>query len=483
MTLNLLVAGLLFTPLAWAVVSLLIGFRAGRWLAGAGMVLQAGVTLGLVWTLTGQGGFEYALGDWQPPLGIGLRVDGMALTLVLLTTLVASACGLHAAGYLEADRPGQRYFWPLFWFLWAGINGVWLAGDIFNIYVGLELVTLAAVGLVALSGEPPALRAALRYLFAALAGSLAFLLGVALLYGAYGTLSLRLLAEAVQADGTGSAALALMFAGLAVKTALFPVHAWLPPAHGIAHAPVSALLSALVVKASAWVAIRLWLDLGPVLGSSGGAFLMGLLGTAAIVWGSWMAWCQTGLKKLVAYSSVGQVGYLFLLFPLTFAVSDRVAELATQGVMLHLISHALAKAALFMAAGNLIWAVGDGRIVSLAGAGRHLPLSLFAFGLAAVSIMGLPPSGGFTAKWLLLQAAWQAGQWGWALAVLVGGLLAALYVFKVFAACYVDKASGDDFHYPPRRLDLMPLGLAVMALGLGLVAGLPLHWMGIGGAP
>ena len=483
MTLNLLVAGLLFTPLAWAVVSLLIDFRAGRWLAGAGMALQAGVALGLVGALAGQGGFEYALGDWPPPLGIGLRVDGLSLTLVLLTTLVASACGLHAAGYLDADGPGQRWFWPLFWFLWAGINGVWLAADIFNIYVALELVTLAAVGLVALSGEPPALRAALRYLFAALAGSLAFLLGVALLYGAYGTLSLRLLTEAVQAEGTGSAALALMFAGLAVKTALFPLHAWLPPAHGIAHAPVSALLSSLVVKASSYVAIRLWLDLGPSLGSSGGALFMGLLGTAAIVWGSWMAWCQTGLKRLVAYSSVGQVGYLFLLFPLTFEVSAQVADLARQGVMLHLISHALAKAALFMAAGNLILAVGDGRIVSLAGAGRHLPLSLFALGLVAVSIMGLPPSGGFTAKWLLLQAAWQAGQWWWALVVLVGGLLSALYIFKVFGACYVDRASGEDFHYPSRWLDLWPMGLALIALGLGLVAGFPLNWMGPGGTP
>lgn len=483
MTLNLLVAGLLFTPLAWAVVSLLIGFRAGRWLSGAGMALQTGVALGLVWALAGQGGFEYALGGWQPPLGIGLRVDGLVLTLVLLTTLVASACGLHAAGYLDADRPGQRYFWPLFWFLWAGINGVWLAGDIFNIYVALELVTLAAVGLVALSGEPPALRAALRYLFAALAGSLAFLLGVALLYGAYGTLSVRLLAETVQADGTGSAALALMFAGLAVKTALFPVHAWLPPAHGIAHAPVSALLSALVVKASSYVAIRLWLDLGPTLGSAEGAFLMGLLGSAAIVWGSWMAWCQSHLKMLVAYSSVGQVGYLFLLFPLTFEVSAQVAELARQGVMLHLISHALAKAALFMAAGNLILAVGDGRITSLAGAGRCLPLSLFAFSLAAVSIMGLPPSGGFTAKWLLLQAAWQSGQWGWALVILVGGLLSALYIFKVFAACYVKKDGGDKFHYPSWRLDLMPMGLALTALGLGLAAGAPLAMLEIGGAP
>jgi multicomponent Na+:H+ antiporter subunit D len=481
MTLNLLVAGLLFTPLAWAVVSLLISFRAGRWLAGAGMALQAGVALGLLGALAGQGGLEYALGDWAPPLGIALRADGPALTLVLLTTLVASACGLHAAGYLDSREPGQRYFWPLFWFLWAGLNGLWLAGDIFSIYVGLELVTLAAVGLVALSGEPPALRAALRYLLAALVGSLAFLMGVALLYGAYGTLSVRLLAEAVQADGTGGAALALMFAGLAVKTALFPVHGWLPPAHSIARAPVSALLSALVIKASAYVAVRLWLDLGLVLGTRDGALLLGGLGAAAIIWGSWMAWCQTRLKMLVAYSSVSQLGYIFLLFPLTFEVADRVAELATQGVMLHMISHALAKAALFLAAGNLILAVGDGRIVALAGAGRYLPLSLFGFGLAGVSIMGLPPSGGFTAKWLLLQAAWQSAQWGWALVVLVGGLLSALYVFKVFAACYVERDSGDDFHYPSRWQDLMPLGLAGLALALGLVAGIPLNWMGIGG--
>lgn len=484
--LNLLFAALLLVPLACAVATLLLGFRAGGWLTRLGVPLQLGLSLALWLTVAGHGGETYALGGWAPPLGIALQVDGMAATLVLVTAMVAGACGLHAAVYLDPAGSGQRAFWPLFWFLWSGLNGVWLAADLFNAYVALELISLAAVGLVALGGEADALRAALRYLFAALLGSLAYLLGVALLYGAYGTLSLEGITALVHGGGPERLALALMLAGLAVKTAVFPLHGWLPPAHGTAQAPVSALLSALVIKASLFMMARLWLALGGVLGSAAAAQFLGAAGAAAVVWGSWMAWRQSRLKMLIAYSSIAQVGYLFLLFPLAFGTAEAAAQLARQGMALHLVSHALAKAAMFLAAGNLILGVGDGRIAALAGVSRYLPVSLFSFGLAAVSVMGLPPSGGFAAKWLLLQASLAAGQWWWALFVPLGGLLAAAYVFKVFAASYVEGAGGR-FQRSPLALEAAPMVLALAALGLGLVAGAPLAWPTMaypgGGAP
>ena len=464
-------AGLLFTPLAWASLSLLLDFRKGRCVSWLGMVIQVLVSLALWYAVMERGGFSYALGGWEAPLGIALRVDGLAVTFVLLTAAVATACGLHAGFYLDACKPWQRYFWPLFWFLWAGLNGVWLGADLFNLYVSLELISLAAVGLVALGGEAAALRAALRYLFAALLGSLAYLLGVALLYGRFGTLSLALIDEQLAScEPALIVALLLMLAGLALKTALFPLHGWLPPAHGIARSPVSALLSGLVVKASFYIAARLWLELGDRLGSPWLAQSIGALGAAAVVWGSWLAFRQPHLKQVVAYSSVAQIGYLFLLFPLTFAVAEPVSLLAQQGITLQVISHALAKAAMFLAAGNLILSIRSKRVDALAGVSPFLPFSLFSFGLAGVSLMGLPPSGGFAAKWLLLQASLASGQWWWVGVLLLGGVLAAAYVFRIYRASFLEVGDSDDFYHPPQSLEAIPMILALLALGLGLVA-------------
>jgi formate hydrogenlyase subunit 3/multisubunit Na+/H+ antiporter MnhD subunit len=468
---NWLMAGLLFTPLALATTSLLLDFRQGRALAWLGMVLQLLVSIGL-WSLVKQeGGFYYSLAGWDAPLGIELRLDGLAVTFLLLTTLVASGCGIHAGIYLKPDKPWQRYFWPLYWFLWAGLNTVWIGGDLFNLYVGLELISLAAVGLVALGGQAEALRAALRYLLAALLGSMAYLLGVALIYGQFGTLSLAEVAHQVRLMGQAELmrpALVLMLVGLALKTALFPLHGWLPPAHGIAKSPVSALLSALVVKASFYIAARIWLETGEAVASQWMAQLIGALGAAAVIWGSWLAWCQPRLKQVVAYSSVAQIGYLFLLFPLTFGVDASISLQAQQGITLQVISHALAKSAMFLAAGNLILAVGSNRVDALAGVSHFLPFSLFSFGLAGVSLMGLPPSGGFAAKWMLLQASIASGQWWWILVLVGGGLLSAAYVFRIYRASFLERDEKDHFYHPDRRLEVVAMLLAAASLGLGL---------------
>lgn len=468
---NWLMAGLLFTPLALATTSLLLDFRQGRALAWLGMVLQLLVSVGLWGLVKQEGGFYYSLAGWDAPLGIELRVDGLAVTFLLLTTLVASGCGIHAGIYLKPDKPWQRYFWPLYWFLWAGLNTVWIGGDLFNLYVGLELISLAAVGLVALGGQAEALRAALRYLLAALLGSMAYLLGVALIYGQFGTLSLAEVAHQVRLMDQAELmrpALVLMLVGLALKTALFPLHGWLPPAHGIAKSPVSALLSALVVKASFYIAARIWLETGEAVASQWMAQLIGALGAAAVIWGSWLAWCQPRLKQVVAYSSVAQIGYLFLLFPLTFGVDASTSLQAQQGITLQVISHALAKSAMFLAAGNLILAVGSNRVDALAGVSHFLPFSLFSFGLAGVSLMGLPPSGGFAAKWMLLQASMASGQWWWILVLVGGGLLSAAYVFRIYRASFLERDEKDHFYHPDRRLEVVAMLLAVASLGLGL---------------
>ncbi len=476
---------LLIVPLATALATVVVPARWRRAASLPALVVLPVLAMALLSALVAHGSQAYALGGHATPLGISLFVDGPAAFLILLTAMIGAACGAHAAASLRGQA-AEAHFWPLVWFLWAALNAIWLSADLFNQYVGIELLGLAAVGLVALKGSAEALAAAMRYLLAALLGSLAWLLGVALLYGTYGTLALADIQALAAPGATTTVALALMTLGMLLKTALFPLHAWLPPAHAGALPPVSALLSALVIKASFFILLRLWFTLGPDTTAVALAWVLGLLGTGAVFWGGWMAWRQTQLKHLVAYSTVAQIGYLFLFFPLATATAPLAAGLAWDGTMLMLASHALAKAAMFLAAGNLVLAMGSPRIVDLCGIGRFRPLSLLGFGLAGVSIMGLPPSGGFTAKWLLLQSALASGQWGWIAVLVLGGLLSAAYVFKVFRHSFVEGPKRDPFESPPLVLELAALALALAAIAIGLAAHAPLSWLRLGtafGAP
>ncbi|RUO26324.1 hydrogenase 4 subunit B [Aliidiomarina minuta] len=469
---------LLIIPLAWALISLLAPRLPIGLLAIVGMLIQLFASAMLWFSVHVNGPESYAIGDWMAPLGITLIADGLTATLLAMTALIAIICAFYALFYLRQYPREQRFFWPLFWFLLAALNGIWLAADLFNLYVGLELLTLAAVGMVALTADKQALAAGLRYLYAALLGSLAYLLGVALLYGAYGTLSLGQLSNMLEPNITTQVALGLMTLGLLMKSAVFPLHTWLPPAHGGALAPVSALLSALVVKASFYILARLWLQAGFDIMPVSAAQLLGLMGAGAIVWGGWQAMRQSDIKMLVAYSTVAQLGYLMLLFPLAIGVSAISATLAWQGTMFHLLSHGFAKAAMFLSVGTLVLAVGKKGLDDMAGISRQLPLSLFAFGLSAISIMGLPPSGGFNAKWLLLQSAISSGQWHWMIVLVLGGLLTAGYVFRVFRISFVDGPP-TDIKPTPLPLELSALLLAVIAIGLGFVSSWPLASMSV----
>jgi multicomponent Na+:H+ antiporter subunit D len=464
-------------PLIYAVAAFLFGLRAARMLALPAFGLGLAAAIGVAARVYRSGPQQHAVGDWAAPLGIGLYADGLAAVMLLMTAAVALAVAWYARDYFGADRRGV-YFWPLTGFLIAAMNALYLSADAFNLYVTLELLGLAAVALVAVGGATAALAAALRYLLAALLGSLFYLMGVALLYGAHGTLALDGLAAQMTSTPLAWTALALMTVGLALKTALFPLHVWLPPAHGGAPAPVSALLSALVVKASFYLLLRLWFEVFAGAISVSAAQALGALGAGAILWGSWLALRQAQLKMLVAYSTVAQIGYLFLLFPL--AAYPAGAEAAWNGGVYQVLAHAFAKAAMFLATGAMVFAAGHGEIARLDGVGARLPLALFAFALAAVSLMGLPPSGGFVAKWLLLEAALASGQWWWIVVMIVGGLLTAAYSFRVLRRAFLPAPTEAAFAEPPRSLAATAFLLALAALALGLWADGPLTLLGIG---
>ena len=467
---------LVIVPLLALLVAIPLGRRAAR-LMPLMAVLMPGLALWLVADVVAQGGVERQLGGWLPPLGIALRADGLSVLMLLLTAILAAAAGLFAlALYPAAGDPAEPAgetaaggtFWALFFALWAAMNVVFSSGDLFNLYVAIELLTIAAVGLAALGS----LSAALRYMVFALLGSLAYLLGVVLLYARFGTLDLALLATLVEPEPATWLAAGLMTAGLLVKTALFPLHGWLPPAHGAAPPPASALLSGLVVKASFYILVRLWFDLWPGLATEAFVQAMAALGALAILAGSVMAIRARRLKLVIAYSTVAQLGYLFLVWPLAGGAAAELPWAAGgwTGAMFHGLAHGLAKAAMFLAAGLMIEALGHDRIDGLSGIGRALPLTTFSFGLAAVSLMGLPPSGGFIAKWLLLTAAVASGQLVWAGVMLLGGLLAAIYLFRPLNRM-LEAADPPAFEPVSRARELVPMSLAVLAILMGLAPG------------
>jgi formate hydrogenlyase subunit 3/multisubunit Na+/H+ antiporter MnhD subunit len=262
-----------------------------------------------------------------------------------------------------------------------------------------------------------------------------------------------------------------MTTGLLAKTALFPLHLWLPPAHAGAPAPGSAVLSALVVKGSFILIVRLWFDAMPGLLTFAAAQLLAALGAGAILFGSVLALRQARLKLLIAYSTIAQIGYLFFIFPLASgdSASTPWASIAWAGGWLQLFSHAFAKAAMFMAAGLIAEALGHDQISDLGGIGRALPVTIFAFGLAGLSLMGVPPSGGFVAKWMLLSATVMEGQWWWAVIMLLGGLLAGGYVFMVLGKALSVNAPLTLRVPIPQHRQVLVLVVALCAILLGLM--------------
>lgn len=416
---SLIIPSLLFTPLLFAILSYI--FKKHAQILGMLFVFLwfflAIITC--VFVLY-EGELLYHFGGFAPPLGISFRIDGLRSLMALLSAFTLLVCSIYARIYLLA--PLQRHYFPLLAFLSLGISVLFFSTDIFNLYIALEIIGISAVALSALQKSKKSIDAALRYFFATLIGSGFYLFAVALLYLRYGTLFIDDLALLIENDLATTIALIFIVVGLSLKTALFPLHYWLAPAHSNASTPLSALLSGLVVKTGFFLLFILYGELFWSIDLFVGKTLS-YLGIIAIFYGGVQAFLTKDLKLMVAYSTISQLGYLFLVFVL-------FSPMAIEGAFLGLFGHSLAKAGMFLSVGTLIYALNTRNISDFEGISSVFPLSIFAIALSSITLIGLPPSLGFFAKWYYLQSAWMQQEWLVMGALLLGSLLSALYLFR-----------------------------------------------------
>ena len=431
-------------------------------------------TLLLIETLGTGSSISYSLGGWQPPIGIEYRVTKANAFVLLLTTLIASVSILLGTRETRNEvRSGRQHlFYGAFLLCVAGLLGMAITGDAFNIFVFLEISSLSTYALVAMGKRRKAFSAAFTYLILGTIGGTLVLIGIGLLFQATGTLNSADLAERLlplENSRTVQVAFAFLVVGFAIKLAVFPLHQWLPNAYAEAPSAVSAFLAGTATKVIYFQLLRvafLIFGAGYVFGTMKfGALFLAPLSLLAMFAGSIAAIYQTSLKRLLAYSSIGQVGYLTLALSLG-------SEKGLLAGLLHLGAHGITKAALFLVTAAIIARLGSDRLQDLSGLGKKMPLVAFGFVLGGIGLIGIPGTAGFVSKWALLDAMMDANHLLVALAILMSSLVAVVYVWRVVEIMYLQPAKDDT----PIAPDWGALGPAYFLLAASIGFGVFSKW-------
>ena len=376
----------------------------------------------------------YEIGNWSIPLGINFVLDGLSSLLLLVISVVSAAAMLFSVRYMEQYTAKAKYL-CLFMLMVAGMNGVVLSGDIFNLFVFLEIASLASYALVGFGCEHEELEAAFKYMVLGTIGSIFVLFGVALVYGNTGTLNMAYISKAIAESGLNAGlgfALALFIVGFGLKAALVPFHAWLPDAHPSAPAPISAMLSGVLIKSlGVYALVRVVFNIFGITASTG--WLLLVLGLLSMVAGAFLAMGQWDIKRLMAYSSISQLGYVVLGIGLggtLIAKGDNPAwaSLAILGGLFHLVNHAVYKSLLFLTSGSVQMATGTRQLREMGGLAGKMPVTRATCTVASASIAGIPPFSGFWSKLILVVAAIGAGFY-WVAAVIVFVSLCTLIMY------------------------------------------------------
>ncbi len=383
------------------------------------------------------GVISYELGGWAAPFGIEYRVDALNAFVLLIVSGIGAIVLPFTPRSLLIEMVGEKayLFYCAFLLCVTGLLGVAITGDAFNLFVFLEISSLASCILISLGPHRRALTAAFQYLIVGTIGATFIVIGIGLIYGATGTLNMNDIAERLPATGynrTVIAAFAFLIVGAAIKLALFPLHFWLPKAYTYAPSTVSAFLAATATKVGVYVLIRFLFTVFGVKFSFEvlpTAFPLMLLAVLAMFVASTVAIFQDSVKRILAYSSVAQIGYMVLGLSLV-TVDGLTAS------MIHLFNHAVMKGALFLAVGCIAYRQASFAIDDFAGMGKRMPWTMAAFTAGGLSLIGIPLTAGFISKWYLILAALAADEPVIAVLIVISSLLAVIYVWRVVEAAY-----------------------------------------------
>lgn len=387
---------------------------------------------------------RYFFGGWQPPLGIEFVYDGLSAFVIMVINIVAFIVLIHSRQVAKREFPHkQMAYYSITMLLMLGFNGMTLTGDLFNLFVFLEISSLSMYALISI-GSKAAPFAAFRYLIIGTTGGTLYLLGLGFLYTVTGTLNIIDMSAMLPEYADNSAvitAMILMIVGIGLKAALFPMHGWLPDSYTYASSTSSALIAPIGTKVAAYVLIRIMLYLFgielldlviPV------SYIVGLLACIGILYGSIMAIAQNEMKRMLAYSSISQIGYIIMGISLA-------NPFGFIGALLHVLNHAVMKACLFMVSANLRMKEGHSDISRFDHTYRKkYPWTMFSFSVAAISMIGLPPLAGFFSKWYLVLGTVEANNWVFLAVILLSSLLNAVYFFRILEKVYMKDPDAEE---------------------------------------
>jgi multicomponent Na+:H+ antiporter subunit D len=471
-------------PMLVAPMVVLLRPRGLAWAAStAASVLAFVIAIELTLQVLGAGPVGYLMGSWPAPYGIELRVDALSAMLLLVVTgastvaLIGGRQSLDAQ--IEADR--QPYFFAAWLLALAGLSGILVAADAFNIFVFMEISSLASYVLIAGGPDRRALPSVFKYLIMGTIGATFYLIGVGLIYMMTGTLNLADMELRIHAVGDLTpilAAAGFITVGLALKAAIFPLHVWLPNAYTYAPHMATAFLAACSTKVSLYVLLRF--DFFVFQGNLEGhdlqfAIYLMPLAVLGILVGSAVAMFERNIKRLLAFSSVAQIGYMMLGASLV-----SIAGL-TAGI-LHIFNHALAKGTLFLAVASFAMVAAGLRLNELSGIARRMPWTFGAFVVAGLSLIGIPGTAGFVSKWYLIMAVMELGPAGVPLVavILISSLMAVVYIWRIVeVACFAKTEEQGSSAIAVSPLMIVVTWLAALAnIYFGLAPALPLTLSG-----
>ncbi|MGB2842366.1 MAG: monovalent cation/H+ antiporter subunit D family protein [Halobacteriota archaeon] len=415
------------------------------------------------------GTIRYWLGGWSPPWGIEYVVDALNAYILVILLFLALLCVMYSKRNIEHELPHKiAHYYVIYQLLITGLCGITVTGDIFNMYVFIEITSLSSYALIASRGKI-ALKASFTYLVLGSIGACFFLLGIGFLYSVTGSLNmhdLSLLLPPLYGNRVVQAAFVFFIVGLGIKMALFPLHTWLPDAHSFAPAEISAMLSGIIIAVSTYAFIRVCFSVFtlnflalPIIFD----FLCWIAALGIIV-GSILAIAQYNLKRMLAYSSVSQMGYIMLAVGLSVSTTTHPWCGLTPALM-HILNHALMKGCLFLVAGAFIYKAELWNISDFRGLGRKMPYTCAAFTLAAISMIGVPPSVGFVSKVYIILASLDAGKFVFVAIMLLSTLLNLVYFWRVIEMMYMKREEGEESHSSSTK-DEIPLSMLIPILTL-----------------